>query len=227
MLQRAHSEREMRRDASAFNMRCSIHDLNEMDNEEMEEEEIENLLEVVDTSDSPPVLLNVVFQQVAEGSTELIDLSLDVHPDESFGSIKLRLQFSSAKLLLPQKEIWLEDADTPSSVGLHDGYNHVAVINPEVEIMLKLNTAFQGSLNLRFHIDTCLQLALQAAIVEFCRPLKIMEEVYATDSLSGNWSLEKLLLVDVSSTPRELGWCNGDHYCTHEVELRSPNYEFP
>ena len=131
MLQRAHSEREMRRDASAFNMRCSIHDLNEMDNEEMEEEEIENLLEVVDTSDSPPVLLNVVFQQVAEGSTELIDLSLDVHPDESFGSIKLRLQFSSAKLLLPQKEIWLEDADTPSSVGLHDGYNHVAVIYPE------------------------------------------------------------------------------------------------
>ena len=93
--------------------------------------------------------------------------------------------------------------------------------------MLKMNTVFEGSLHLKFHIDTCLQLAVQAASIEFCRPLKMTEAVYTTDSVTGNWSLQKLQLVDTSSTPRQLGWCNGDHYCTHEVEMRSPNYDFP
>ena len=218
----------MRRDAGAFNMRCSIHDLHEIDDEEMEEENwLENLLEDVDTSDSDdPVLLNIVFQQVSEGSIELTDLSVDVHPDESFGSIKQRLQLGTAKLLLPPTEIWLEDDDTPASLGLHDGYKHVAVIYPN-EILLKMNTVFQGSLYLRFHVDTCLELALQAAFAEFSRPLKMMQAIYTTNCDTGNWSLEKLQLVDANSTPRQLGWCNGDHYCTHEVEMRSPNYEFP
>ena len=222
----------MQRDTSPFDMRSIANDLPLVDYDTQVEKAEGGFWQTINdqgaTSNAPEPILNIIFQFVSVGTIELTDVSVDVKFNESFGDIKQRLQFNSAKLVLPPAVIWLEDVDTPSSVGMHEKYNHVAVIYPEEEVMLKMNTLTKGSLYLRFHIDTCLQLALQAASIEFCQPLKMMEVVYTTDSMIGqHWDHQELQLVDTNSTPRQLGWCNGWPYCTHEVEMRSPNHDSP
>ena len=225
--------REMKGNFSPFDMRSIANDLPLIDYDlQVEEAEWDNWQTIDDQGATPNATaptLNIIFQFVSVGTTELRDLSVDVPFNESFGDIKQRLQFNSALLVLPPAVIWLEDDDTPASVGMWDMYNHVAVIYPEEEVMLEMNTVFEGSLFLRFHIDTSLELALTEACTNFCRPLQMMEPVYATDSVSGHWSLSRLEVINTAHTPRQLRWGNDDakEYYTHVVELRSPGYDFP
>ena len=224
----------MKGNFSPFDMRSIANDLPLIDYDLQVEEAEWGYWQTINDQGATPnataPILNIIFQFVSVGTTELRDLSVDVHFNESFGDIKQRLQFNnSAKLMLSQPLLWIEDADTPTSVGLHGGNNIVDVVYPEEEIMLKMNTVFEGSVPLRFHIDTSLELALKEACTAFCRPLQMMEPVYATDSVSGHWSLSRLEVINTAHTPRQLRWGNDDakEYYTHVVELRSPGYDFP
>ena len=224
----------MKADIGSFDMHSLTHDLLELDSDqEIEQAEWNHWQEINDLGASSvatyvPDTMTLFIQRVSVGSTTLDSEDIIVNLDERFCDIKQRLHVNnSAKMMLTQSFLWLQDLDTPASIGLHEHNNHVALIYPDEEILLKMNTVFYGSLPLRLHVDTSLELSVQAACHEFCRPLKMMQSVYVTDSKTGHWSLDALRTVNISSTPRQLGWFSADHYHIQEVEMRSPSYNFP
>ena len=178
----------------------------------------------------PELVHDTILQQVSSGVLELSEHPISVQNNESFVDIRERLNIDkSAKLMLQSQDGWIKDEDTPATAGFHWGQNTVALVYPESEVLLKMNSAQEGSISIRMHIDTVLELALNHACTEFSRPLKMMEPVYVTDPVSGYWSLDHLEAINTHCTPRQLGWAGADpeHYCTHVVEMRSPGYNYP
>ena len=150
-----------------------------------------------------PVLFHdTILQQVSAGVIELSEHPISVQNYESFADIRERLNIDKSSTSMLQSQVgWIKDEDSPASAGVHWGQNTVALVYPESEVLMKMNSARERSISIRMHIDTVLELALNHACTEFSRPLKMMEPVYMTDPVSGYWSLNHLEAIMLGYIP--------------------------